>query len=385
MGASTCGNSSGILKMTTCDTGQLLAPVYNALYAPTNGTYFSLGSASDLVFSNSRIIGMGFEVINTSADIYKQGSITCYKMPQTLTPGHAQVNNAANTAKASIGTLNLKEAPSNTAAASNLHGTVTWEAAKGAYIVCTQMSSNNDLSGISSLLPVRSANGHITNGEYQRSLTPTFLTTAIPTVSLLAYPLKIVPFNTHGVMVTGLNVNSTLRVRLRVYVERAPSLGAEDSALLPLATPSAGYDAAALKLYSEVANRMPVAVPVDMNSWGDWWKIISGILKGCAVPVGAAIGGPGGAALGAGIAGATTGLDSVFLKGPATKKAGRGPMPDTMNPGADAFTPALVVSENGAGKQYKKKKTKSNGAVKKSKPKKAQSVQKSGKKGKASS
>jgi len=333
---STSSSPAGILQITTCDSGQPLAPSGAALWAPTNGTHSVLGTYSDLLFSNSRIIGLGFEVINTSAEIYKQGSLTAYKMPQTIGKTAVAVTNAAGTATGVIHPYTLRFPPSTVALASMLHGTVTWEAAKGAYVVCTQSTTNNDLSPVTYEPSMRSADGTVTAATYQDICNLAFAPVAIPCNVYKTTAAKVYPFNTHGVMVTGLNTNSTLRVRLRVYVERAPGPGnAADTALIPLATPSAGYDAAAIKVYSEVAARMPVAVPVDFNSFGDWWKIISGIAKTVAVPIGALVGGPTGAALGGVVAGGLSGVDQVFRKGQGP--AGSGPVPEVMNPGSKDF------------------------------------------------
>jgi len=274
-------------------------------------------------------------VINTSAEIYKQGTITCYKMPQVVGKSDCLFTNVADTATAQKYPTMLRYPPSSTAVASSLHGTVAWEAAKGAYVVCTQNSTNNDLSGVTYSPVVRTISGPIEAGAYIHATQLNYSPVAKPTTAYTGYPAKVIPFNTHGVMVTGLNANSTLRLRLRVYVERAPSPGSADAALIPLATPSAGYDAAALKVYSEIVSRMPVAVPVDFNSFGDWWKIISGIAKTVAVPVGALVGGPGGAAVGGAVSAGLSGLDQVFLRRRDPK--GAGPVSEVNNPGSKAF------------------------------------------------
>jgi hypothetical protein len=344
------GVMSGILKITTCLSGQLLAPTKAAAYAPTNGTYASLGTYADLAKPSSRIVGMGFEIINTSAEIYKQGTITAYKMPQVCEHTSQLYINAAGTADGILPVRMIREAPSTAAIASNLHGTVAWEAAKGAYVVCTQGTVENPITGVSRNPVLRSETGTIEEGAYLHGTRVGFTPVALPALATQYEDHKHIPFNTHGVMVTGLNANSTLRVRLRVYVERAPGCGTADQGLAVLATPSAVYDTAALKVYSQVAARMPVAVPVDMNAWGDWWRVISAIIKSVAVPVGTALGGPVGGTVGAGVAGIAMGLDQVFDPRPDSK--GRGPVAHADNP---ATKPSQV---NGNQKKTKKANTK---------------------------
>jgi len=102
-------------------------------------------------------------------------------------------------------------------------------------------------------------------------------------------------------MFTGLSATSSLRVRLRVYVEKAPSISAVDAGLAVLATPSASYDAAALKCYSEIVPRMPVGCPVSMNSFAEWWSVVSDLARNVAIPIGMTLGGPAGAAVGAAV------------------------------------------------------------------------------------
>lgn len=315
------GNMTGVLKITTCNSGQLLAPVAAAAYAPTNGTYTSLGSYSDLVTPSSRVIGMGFEVINTSAEIYKQGTITAYKMPQSFSQSCILTENNATTAAGITPILAIREAPSTPAIASNLHGTVAWEAAKGAYCVCTQQTVENPITGVFRQPVARLEKGVFASGEYYHGTNLTYAPVATPANVYNSVSQKAVPFNTHGVMVTGLNANSTLRIRLRVYVERAPGCGTVEQALAVLATPSAGYDSAALKVYSEVAAKMPVAVPVEMNAWGDWWKVISGLIRTVAVPVGTFLGGPTGGVIGGGLAAAANALQQ-FAPRPDAKNRG---------------------------------------------------------------
>lgn len=344
LSAQTPGNKQGILKITTCATGELLAPTKTVAYAPGSGQHSSMGNYTDLLNANSRIIGLGFEIINTSAEIYKQGSITCYKMPQTMGLSNCVYENAAGTGFGNSPVNLLKEAPSSVAIASNLHGTVAWEAAKGAYIVCTQQSTNNDLSGLTWIPTLRCADGTFPANDYMHGDQVNFTAAADPTRVNTLYAIKNFPFNTHGAMLTGLNANSTIRVRLRVYVERAPSISSADTSLVVLATPSAPYDANALRIYSEVASKMPVAVPVSMNSMGDWWRVISGIAKSVALPIGQLLGGPKGQAIG-GIAAAGLGaLDQVFPSEPTTR--GAGPVPEGANP-SRASVDTIVTAATG--------------------------------------
>jgi hypothetical protein len=304
--------TDGIISVVTADVNELLAPGDGLAYNPTNGSFATLGNWQDLVTPNSRVIGLGFEVINTTAEIYRQGTCTCYRMPESEVQTMSTVVNAANTASASMPIVKIREAPSNVASASYLHGTTQWAAAEGAYVVGTQQSIVNPITGVTKNPVLRTTSGYLANGEFGH-LTKVSLDAATkPSTCNIPYAMKLIPFNISGVMMTGLSKETTLHIRLRVYVERAPALGANDRTLAVLATPSAAYDANCLKVYSEIVSRMPVACPVSMNAFADWWRVISGLARAVAVPVGTFFGGPAGAAFGAGIASTLTAADALW-------------------------------------------------------------------------
>lgn len=304
--------TTNILSIITADTNEELAPVDVNAFAPTNGAFTSIGSFADLVMPNNRIIGLGFEVINTTAEIYRQGTCTCYRMPQSEVGSMSTVVNAANTASATVPLIKIREAPSSVATATMLHGTTQWAAAEGAYIVGTQQTIVNPISGITKHPILRTTSGMVINGQFGHLSKVSLDAASKPSTCNIPDPMKVVPFNTSGVMMTGLSKETTLHVRLRVYVERAPAMGIDDRGLAVLATPSAAYDANCLKVYSEIVSRMPVACPVSMNAFADWWRVISGLAKAVAIPIGTYFGGSAGAALGGGVATTLDAIDQLW-------------------------------------------------------------------------
>jgi len=307
-GANTLG--TGALTIVTCNAGGLLAPTPAAQWGPAGLAITNLGTVTDLIKSNSRIIAMGFEVINTTAELNKQGACTCYRMPTGTQPTFNLVTNAADTANGTTVWNKIREAPATVAAANLLRGTTQWSAAEGCYIVCTQNTVDNPISNTTTIGTLRSPTGHIANGEHVMGTGVSLAAVAKPTTAYFGGKRKATPFEFSGAMFTGLSATSTLRVRLRVYTETAPT--SQDPGLAVLATPSATYDSAALKFYSEIAPKMPVACPVSMNAFADWWAVISDIAKTVAVPVSTALAGPGGAVIGAGIAGGFKGMDALI-------------------------------------------------------------------------
>jgi hypothetical protein len=78
------------------------------------------------------------------------------------------------------------------------------------------------------------------------------------------------PFSTKGIILEGLHPESVVTINLRVLMERVPTLSETD--LVVLATPSPTYDELAWRFYSEAIRTMPIAVPLNENFTGGWFK-----------------------------------------------------------------------------------------------------------------
>jgi len=144
----------------------------------------------------------------------------------------------------------------------------------------------------------------------------------IPT-ALMGVPQKYVPFNSTGVMMSGLSPTSTFRIKMKMYVERAPHFN--DVTIAPLATPSAPYDATVLRLYSAALSQLPVAVPVSMNAFGDWFADVLSVIADVAGPIGSLVGGAPGSLIGA----AASGLARTVSSAVRPKKSDSKPKPET--------------------------------------------------------
>ncbi len=246
-------------------------------------------NAGDFISGISRIIGMGFEVANTTAEVSKQGSCTCYRMPQNPGDTNTAFSNNAGTFVAGYSGKQYASPPMTVQEALLLKGTVTWPASEGCYVVASQSSVSNPLCNVSTpgFIMTNAQNG-LSNtalvGAYS-----TIGTNAAPVPSLIC-PLtrKFSPYDVSGAFFSGLSNTTTLQVTYKVYVERAPTQS--NSQLAVLASPSAPYDLLALELYSHIVGRLPVAVHVNENAFGDWWKKIMNLISDVAGPVGSALG-----------------------------------------------------------------------------------------------
>lgn len=242
----------------------------------------------------SRIIGMGLEVIDVTAALTKQGSLVAYKMPV--------VNNTqillgfANTADTVHGVMMPKiiNAPPSTVAEAVLYrSSVQWEAKDGAYVVIGPQGVDNPFT-LPSNIALAVTKDSLFAGTDQCLVgyhTPLTAPQAAPLLTLLKADSSVKMLNVAqmGVMLTGLDNSAVFKVRVRVFVERAPMRG--DTDLIPLATPSASYDYKALALRTLIAGHLPIAVPVSFNAKGDWWRIIVNTLKSVIPVAGTALSG----------------------------------------------------------------------------------------------
>lgn len=242
----------------------------------------------DISSGISRVIGMGYEITNTTAEIYKQGTLTAYRMPQMANQFQQVVVNNAGTQKATYTGVKQREPPSTVAQANLLRGTLTWAAAEGAYVVCMQNSVTNPLmqEQSSAILydpnPSPSGNTTLVRGE---PYTTVGVTAAVATIAPGVN--QIVPFDTTGVFLTNLSNGSSLTIKLKVYVERAPTYA--EPSIAVLASPSAAYDMKVLQLYAAAVPYLPIAVKVNENGLGDWWRAVCSVLKTAAGPLGLAL------------------------------------------------------------------------------------------------
>jgi len=288
-------NIGGLINVVKANAGEGLYPFYSGAWTATNlVTNSNMVPAADILTPDSRVIGLGYELINTTAEINKQGALLAYRMPQIHELSQVAIQDATSSFIGEVTCRKMRMLPTTPAEAAKLAGSQQWDAAQGAYVVCTQSSVENPINNIVSVAPMHTRNGTYALNDYV-PMGPVLLdlsaAKATGASAMRGMPTKYFPFNTSGVMLTGLSASSTFRLRVKVYVEVAPTaMGVVDAQLNVLATPSATFDFNALRMYSQIAQTMPVAVPVSMNAFGDWWKTICGVMSNIAVPALTAIG-----------------------------------------------------------------------------------------------
>lgn len=280
------GPTRSIVNIIQAPAGGVLFPATAAEYAASISTNIPV-SSSLFTGTCTRVLAMAVEVVDTTADMYKQGAITAYRLPQMSNEGTTTFIDVPNTLITNLPYKTYCAPPRTVAAALSLNGSRQWAMADGAYSVVTQSTVANPLKSSSHVCPYLAANGHrgITCeiGAYDpiRVNVDPVPSTVTPSETMTF------PFNTSGLMLTGLNSNSTFRIKFKIVVEMAPQPWQPD--LVVLASPSAPYDPTVLEAYSKILSNIPVAVMVNDNAFGDWFSGIMRVLSKIALPISAAL------------------------------------------------------------------------------------------------
>jgi hypothetical protein len=146
MGLKSYVSSTGVTSISPAGVIALSGAAGSALLpnmsgVATNLLAFSSVSASSYITGKCRCVAGGFEVINTTAPLYAQGLVTCYRMPQSFTPMFVQ-----NVAPLQTGTgssydltpaLAVELPPGSVDKALVLPSSKQWDAKRGAYCVFT--------------------------------------------------------------------------------------------------------------------------------------------------------------------------------------------------------------------------------------------------------
>lgn len=239
-----------------------------------------------------RVCGMGIEVNNTTAEIYKQGTVTVYRMPQQHLKGVDYVDTRFDLAHLQIfeqpyTAASMSWCPGSLDEAMLIPGSRQWKAADGAYCVVPFVGIDNPiLPPEQRAVLVRDAATLINCGLNRapfliQSLDPsTSAVNPLNTFYTLS-PNKVLPMHSSGMIFTGLSEQTTLTLTVNTYIETFPT--PSTPGILSLATPSAPYDIAALEMFQKMLSELPVGVEASQNAWGDWFAgAISTIAKAVA-------------------------------------------------------------------------------------------------------
>lgn len=247
-----------------------------------------------------RILYSGFEVVNATAQIYKQGAVTVYEYGNSFEMGASVPAKHVTTGgdvrpfiPPSQPTTYFRCPPNTLAEAKIMPGSHSWAAQDGCYNTAKFQSSNpfqamtrrpwvmcqNNAEAASesgygpSAPPNPTYNGGSFISDESLAATNSGNATSPGARVVLAGPAHFSQMNTTGAYFTGLSEQTTLFVTWRVGIERLPA--ANKPSFLALSQPSASYDPNALVLYNLVANVLPPGCPQGYNDAGKWFRWIS--------------------------------------------------------------------------------------------------------------
>jgi len=256
----------------------------------------SIGGNYNWVQGDSRLVGIGIEVINTTAEISLQGMATCYRAPQEL---QQEVEIYANSGFAAFyypQLYNVGRMPPTTVAGAEVYpNSLQWPAAQGAYLVPAMIGTDNPLLSTTTI-PRKYKTISTSGAEYgwHSCNMPGTQVTSLSAVctnfgawgNVPGGFWKPVPWGTSGVFFTGLSNSTTLNVNIKYFIEKSPT---SDDAMAFLAKRSPLYDPVALQLYARAMANLPPGVPYGENPLGEWFAKVLDAIGTWAPTIGNAI------------------------------------------------------------------------------------------------
>lgn len=280
----------GLLNIVCAPSGT------DALPNQTNGIVlaandFVTGPEIDnFLAGNSRILAFGFETHDVTADLYKQGTLTCYRQsshPVSTSMFHYVGNSTAFNGAAQnmyMGPADrLVMPPVNAQAAFLLPGSVEWKAEEGAYSVVPFSSFDMPVE------PLKTGQVYICDTDSDHQGNAGLITKTENTFGAFASKpgitvntglhtfcggsaYRLAPIMQCGQYFTGLAAQSTITLTVKLVIERCPDVTQPD--LVVLAKPSPLYEPRAFEQYMRLVATSQPAVPVRMNPGGEFWHML---------------------------------------------------------------------------------------------------------------
>lgn len=290
--------------------GPYVLPQTVQTFSPDDIQAAPLPSDYPRTISHRRLIGMGFESVNTTSELYKQGTVTAYRVPSRTTraaepivrgnlfQGYTPVTPPIifNVPLTAMPVDVMAGAAGSVREAMTYAGTKQWPAAEGSYSVVTYDASDNPIHS-----DVLGYVAFMNNSAVQLGPagTPSGFgivthTYDFETDILLEqrpqwhHPL---PADISGVILSGLSLQTTLTINVVFTVEIAAHLyDPTYGAYVYTSRPSAAYEPEALRYYAAMAKLMPAGVMQKLNPFGEFWNWIVGAVKKAAPYVSLAAG-----------------------------------------------------------------------------------------------
>ena len=244
-------------------------------------------SLTDEDMSNlMRVTAIGFEFIDTTSVLNRQGLLTCYRQNETQhVQNFCHVTNTtppANTLEYTDGNYRpIRFPPKSTTEAMTIPDTKQWKVEEGAYVV---VDFNSDAIKMENPTMDQAAffdynedfdvsdTSHWSYITLQRARkVDQTIPTTTPTVLRRSTQdaQRFMQINQSGIMLSGLNPLFSGTVNVIYFVECAPS--GEDTELLTLCSQSPAFDPIALEIVAKLRRDSPIAVKLKENYLGEWF------------------------------------------------------------------------------------------------------------------
>lgn len=234
-----------------------------------------------------RVISQGFEVINTTPDLYAGGLCTTWRSPvpsmdTKTTYNHTLIKDPGPTAvvygSCAASALVIERLPNSIAQALQMPDTRQWKAKDGAYVVgrFNNLDENTTQDhGWTQPIIAYTANETGTTFPAAVPIPNDFISNTILPTAYLPRPLaqRYVTWtnmDAGGAFFTGLSLQTTLTIKWTIVIERFPSQ--QQANLVVLAKPTPAYDPVALEMYKCIVQNLPTGVPQYENGLGDWFR-----------------------------------------------------------------------------------------------------------------
>lgn len=290
-----CARRNAVVDTITpnVSTDVTIAPVliksYTAAEAAAPSLPFASATADSLHFvpdeyfedGPCRLVGMGVEVRDVTAEIYKQGTCTVFEVPQTtadkeLVTVRAQTIAGVNYIQTPVEVTRMQRYPSNLDTMMMYPSTQQWDAKEGAYIVIPFSSHENSCQLAQYRTP-------FVNATPSSPMDGTGLNTTARYIGPYAggspsgdnfvfLANQYAPVHSRGIYLTGLNANSAFTITTSFWLESFP---VQTSPILSLAKECCEFDPRALAMISSIMRQMPVGCMVKENPLGEWfWEAV---------------------------------------------------------------------------------------------------------------
>lgn len=220
----------------------------------------------------SRLIAIGIEVRDVTADLYKQGVIHC------ATANGAESHTMVNVDFSDSGDDTVYYGCPTIMGPAMSQSVATLTANPNVFTT----ASRNGVYATGRLLTPQKPVSNITGrGTYCPSVGADSAVSAVgPQVSVIDYeagwPLFWSGFAPFEIRISGMSASSVYSIKMRTVVEYFPDYS--DLQMLGLASAACPPDPMALRHYWDTAARLPFGTEVKNNASGDWWRTVLKVL-----------------------------------------------------------------------------------------------------------